>query len=247
MKHILFLVIFIFSLLLLPTIVLGRATTPNLRPSPPRNIMPPKDFEQKLATREARREEIRQQIEERIEIRTQEKEERRATREARLAEIRKTRIIAFFDHLTRRLEAFLERFNILISRIESRLEKIAQADEDIDTASVEADIQEAKDLLVATEDLLSVLEVEIFLENDDPRAAFAEVKEKIQEIKLNLVEIYRILVHVIGDIKGLRIGTGAEPTESPEPSPVATPTPEPTESPEPSPVATPTPVPTTLP
>jgi len=203
--------------------------------------MPPKDFEQKLATREARREEIRQQIEERIEIRTQEKEERRATREARLAEIRKARITAFFNHLTRRLEAFLERFSILISRIESRLDKIAQADEDIDTTSVEADIQEAKDLLVATEDLLSVLGVEILLENDDPKAAFAEVKEKIQEIKLNLVEIYRILIHVIGDIKGLRIGTEVKPSPSPEPSPVATPTPEPTETP------TPTPVPITSP
>jgi hypothetical protein len=203
--------------------------------------MPPKDFEQKLATREARREEIRQQIEERIEIRTQEREERRATIEARFAETRKARITAFFNHLTRRLEAFLERFSILISRIESRLDKIAQADEDIDTTSVEADIQEAKDLLVATEDLLSVLGVEILLENDDPKAAFAEVKEKIQEIKLNLVEIYRILIHVIGDIKGLRIGTEVKPSPSPEPSPVATPTPEPTETP------TPTPVPITSP
>lgn len=203
--------------------------------------MPPKDFEQKLATREARREEIRQQIEERILIRTQEKEERRATREARLAEIRKARITAFFNHLTRRLEAFLERFSILISRIESRLDKIAQADEDIDTTSVEADIQEAKDLLVATEDLLSVLGVEILLENDDPKAAFAEVKEKIQEIKLNLVEIYRILIHVIGDMKGLRIGTEVKPSPSPEPSLVVTPTPEPTET------LTPTPVPITSP
>ena len=235
MKYILFLVIFIFSLLLLPTIVLGRATTPNLRPSPPRNIMPPKDFEQKLATREARREEIRQRIEERIQIRTQLREERRATREARLAETRKARITAFFDRLTRRLEALLERLSILISRIESRLDKITQAGEDIDTTSVEADIQEAKDLLAETEDLLNVLEVETFLENDDPKAAFAEVKERIQQIKMNLIEVHRILVHVIGDIKGLRIGTGAEPTESPEPSP------------EPSPVATPTPVPTTLP
>ncbi len=205
--------------------------------------MPPKDFEQKLATREARREEIRQQIEERILIRTQEKEERRATREARLAEIRKARITAFFNHLTRRLEAFLERFSILISRIESRLDKIAQADEDIDTTSVEADIQEAKDLLVATEDLLSVLGVEILLENDDPKAAFAEVKEKIQEIKLNLVEIYRILIHVIGDMKGLRIGTEVKPSPSPEPSPVATPTP----TPEPTETPTPTPVPITSP
>lgn len=237
MKHILFLAIFIFSLLLLPTIVLAQTTTPNLPSFLPRNIVPPKDFEQKLATREARREEIRQRIEERIEIRTQEREERRATREARLAETRRARISAFFDHLTKRLEALLERLGILIDRIESRLDKIAEAGEDIDTASVEADIEEAKDLLAETEDLLSALDVEIFLENEDPKAAFAEVRERIQEIKLNLIEVHRILVHVIGDIKGLRVGTEGKPS----PTPAATPTPEPTESPEPSPT------PTTLP
>ena len=88
---------------------------------------------------------------------------------------------------------------------------------------------------------MSVLGVEILLENDDPKAAFAEVKEKIQEIKLNLVEIYRILIHVIGDMKGLRIGTEVKPSPSPEPSPVVTPTPEPTET------LTPTPVPTISP
>lgn len=222
MKRILFVAIFIFSLLLLPTTVLARATTPNLRPSLPGNIMPPKDFDQKLATREARREEIRQQIEERIQIRTQEREERRATREARLTEMRKVRIRAFFGHLTKRFEAFIERLNILIGRIESRLDKIGQANEDIDTAAIEADIQKAKDLLAETEDILSALGVESFLDNNDPKIAFAEVREIIQQIKVNLIEVHRILVHVIGDIKGLRIGTEVRPSPSPKPTPVPT-------------------------
>lgn len=227
MKKFLFVAIFIFSLLLLPTAVLARATTPNLRPFLPGNIVSPKDFEEKLATREAKREEIRQQIEERIQIRTQEREERRATREARFAETRRARISAFFDRLTKRLEALVERLNILIGRIESRLDKIAERDENIDTVPIKADIQEAKDLLAETEDILSALDVEQILENDDPKTAFAVVREAIQQIKLNLVEIHRILIHVIGDIKGLRIGTEIKPS--------------------PTPVATPTPVPTTLP
>lgn len=226
MKKVLFAAIFIFSLLFLPVTVLAQARTPNPRPFLLRDIVPPKDFEQKLATREARREEIRQQI-----------EERRATREARFAEIRRARISAFFDHLTKRFEALLERLAILISRIESRLEKIAEAGEDIDTTPIEADIQEAKDLLAETEDLLGALNVEQILDNDDPKTAFTVVRESIQQIKLNLVEVHRILVHVIGDIKGLRIGTERKPS----PTPVATPTPEPTESPEPSPVLSPEP------
>lgn len=237
MKKVLFAAIFIFSLLFLPVTVLAQARTPNPRPFLLRDIVPPKDFEQKLATREARREEIRQQIEERIQIRVQEREERRATREARFAEIRRARISAFFDHLTKRFEALLERLAILISRIESRLEKIAEAGEDIDTTPIEADIQEAKDLLAETEDLLGALNVEQILDNDDPKTAFTVVRESIQQIKLNLVEVHRILVHVIGDIKGLRIGTERKPS----PTPVATPTPEPTESPEPSPVLSPEP------
>ncbi len=177
--------------------------------------MPPKDFEEKLATREARREEIRQQIEERILLRTQEREERRATREARITERRKVRITAFFGRLTKRLQALIERLNTLIGRIESRLEKIAQENEEIDTTSIVADLQKAKDLLAETEATLSVLDVEIFLGSDDPKTAFAEVRERIQEIKLNLVEIHRILVHLIGDLKGLRVGTELKPTISP--------------------------------
>jgi hypothetical protein len=78
-----------------------------------------------------------------------------------------------------------------------------------------------------------VLEVESFLDNDDPKTAFAEVREIIQQIKVNLIEVHRTLVHVIGDIKGLRVGTEVKPSPSPEPSPVVTP--EPTETPTPTP------------
>jgi hypothetical protein len=38
-------------------------------------------------------------------------------------------------------------------------------------------------------------------------------------IKDALIEVHRILVHVIGDIKGLRVGTTKSPFPTPTPSP----------------------------
>ena len=44
------------------------------------------------------------------------------------------------------------------------------------------------------------------LENDDPKEAFLVIKNTIKEIKSDLVEVHQLLVHLIGDIKGLRVG-----------------------------------------
>lgn len=137
-----------------------------------------------------------QLIREQVQVRN---EERRATRE---------RIRNFFNRLVKRLEAAIVRLERLITRIESRIAKIEAADEDIDTSPITEQVNEAKAKLEGAEtELQEVKDVfESLLTSDDPKEDFETVREKIMNIKEDLIEIHRILVHVVGDIKGLRVG-----------------------------------------
>ncbi len=147
----------------------------------------------------------RQLIREQVQTRN---EERKATITARLTEVRRERIRNFFNHLVRRLEAAIVRLERLITRIESRIAKIEEADEDIDTAPITEQVNDAKTKLgSAKTELQEVKDVfETLLTTDSPKEVFETVREKIMNIKDALIEVHRILVHVIGDIKGLRVG-----------------------------------------
>jgi len=145
--------------------------------------------------------EIQQQTKERI-------QERVATIEAKL-NVRKKEIIRnHFLRMTKRLEAAINRLNRLITRIESRIAKIEANNEDINTEPIKKDIQKAKDkLLLATNKLNEAkIKIDDVLQSNTPKETLAEVKNMIQEIKKDLVEVHRLLVKVIGNIKGLRVG-----------------------------------------
>ena len=135
-------------------------------------------------------------------------EERKATIAARLTEIRRARIRNFFNRLTRRLEAAIDRLEKLITRIESRIAKIEEADNDIDTGPVTEQVNDAKAKLASAKaDLQEVKDTfETLLTADEPREVFETVRDKITNIKDAIIEVHRLLVHVIGDIKGLRVG-----------------------------------------
>lgn len=177
-----------------------------LYPRPSRAVTPSATREGALERIEIRKELKEQKLQE-IQERIQEK---KATIAARLAETRKERVRFFFGRLNRRLEAAIDRLEILIERIESRVAIIEEEDEDedIDTSSIKGKLEEAKALLDEARASLAAAEssLENALSSDDPMGAFAIIRETIQEIKNDLIEVHRILVHVIGDIKGLRVG-----------------------------------------
>ena len=155
-------------------------------------------------------EQLRERLQERMEERLQIREEERVTRAARFTERKRERIRLFFGRLTRRLEAAITRLERLISRIESRLDIIESGDEEIDTVAIREKVAEAKDKLVETETALGEAQdsLEGILEAENPKEACADVRELIKGIKQQLIEVHRILVHLIGDIRGLRIGQG---------------------------------------
>ena len=145
-------------------------------------------------------------------------QDRVASIEAKL-NVRKKEIIRnHFLRMTKRLEAAINRLNRLITRIESRIAKIEANNKDINTEPIKKDIQKAKDKLLLATNKLNEAKIKIdgLLESNTPKETFTEVRNMIQEIKKDLVEVHRLLVKVIGDIKGLRVGNSATPSAETE-------------------------------
>lgn len=141
----------------------------------------------------------RQEIRERVEV-------QRATASARVSEARQQNIIRYFNNMSTRMLAMIDRLNNLTSRIETRLEIIEAEDEEIDTESVREKLESAKVLLDEAEaDLLAAEdELESIFEANDPMEAFAIIRAVIHDVRDSLVQTHRLLVSTIGDIKGLR-------------------------------------------
>lgn len=171
------------------------------------------EVKERIDQKEIEKEDARLEIQNRI-------EERKALQEARLAQQKAIRVRNHWQILEKRIAATIERLKTLITRIESRLYKIAQEEPSLDTTTIQTNIDEAKELLDDAEYLLDNAEVDLetLLVSEDPKTALLELKDTIRDIKDLLIETHRILVHVIGDIKGLRVGSGViTPVISPTP------------------------------
>ena len=161
-----------------------------------------------LTVRQEKLEQTRERVREQIGTRHQLIQERQATFAAQLTQRHKERIRLFFNRLTQRIQAAITRLRRLIARIESRLEKIEASGEEITTTAVKASLVEAKEKLTQAETALAEAQAsfEDILASEDPKEAFADTRDLIKGIKNQLIEIHQLLVHVIGDIRGLRVG-----------------------------------------
>lgn len=135
--------------------------------------------------------------------------------QVKISSIRKERIRNYFAHMVTRLEALVERLEKLATRIEQRIAKIKANNEDVDTTSAEKDLSEAKTKIASAKTELSNLktEMENTLEATDYKEAFKKVRESLSKIKKDLREAHRLMVHSIGEIKGLRVGDSNDTNE----------------------------------
>lgn len=153
---------------------------------------------------------IRERVQERRQEIQEWLEQKRTTFGARLTEAKKERVRFFFGRLIGRVEAATSRLERLAARIESRLDKIEEENEGIDTIPIREDLEEIKARLEQVSSAITEARdsLESILLTEDPKEAFAEVRELIKAIKEQLIEIHRLLVQLIGQIKGLRVGVG---------------------------------------
>lgn len=229
-KEIIIGLVLAFILLVTPFSV--KAQNTNSAPGNEKRI----EAQQKVEEKKLSKEQLRAEIQQRV-------EERKASNEAKIALMRQERIRNHWGILEKRISATIARIDILIARIESRLAKISGQDPDLDVAGIESQIAEAKELTAYAKLMLN--EASDSMDNlalsEDPKTDFENLRETVKGIKDVLVEAHRILVHVIGDIRGLRVGN-----ENVAPTLILTPT---TTELTPSPILTPTPEtsPTTVP
>ncbi len=156
-------------------------------------IFPPQRSENRVTIRE----ELRQRIQQNI-----------ATHSERLSKIKQGRIKQYFSRMIRRLEAAVERLERLILRIESRLTKIKSSEQDLDTTKVEADLFNAKNLLESAKSDIQITrdDFDKLIGSDNLKENFKTIIETVHNIKQQLIQVHKILVQVIGEIKGLRAG-----------------------------------------
>jgi hypothetical protein len=152
---------------------------------------------QATATGVMERETAREEVQERI-----------ATVQAFLSQRKQEIVRNRFNLLTRRLEAAINRLSRLITRIESRLAKIEETDENLETETIKADIASAKEKLDQAAIQLENAKTKMneVIESETPKEGFVEIKEIVAEIRESLVGTHQILVKIITDIKGLRVG-----------------------------------------
>ena len=172
---------------------------------------PPGQVRQGVVGNEIAGETLKERIKGKMELVQQNQEENRA----RVQETRKARIRQFFGLMEKRLEAVIARQVRLAARIESRLSKLASAGEDVSIQS--AKLVAAKALTSEAETLVGELGggLEAVLEANDPKAAFSEVKGQVKAIVDKLKESHRLMVEIITEIKGLRVGNSGVLTPKP--------------------------------
>lgn len=159
------------------------------------------DIQQKMEEKEDKLNQVKEEVRKRVEA-------RKATQEAEVKERRRERLEFHWGILEKRILATINRLMKLTERIESRIAKIKESNPEVDTEDIEEQVTEAKSLLEdaklkydeAKSNMLTLLEAE------DPKAAFEDLKESISDIKDTLVDVHRMLVLIIGDIRGLRVG-----------------------------------------
>lgn len=157
---------------------------------------------ERIKTNKEAREEIRLKIEEKTATREAAKEELKAKLEIK----RQERIRTLFGNLTTRTETAINRLYTLIERMEARLAIFEEEGENV--TEIQAEIESAKTLLESAEISLASAQdgFEDIIASDDPKAGFVYVRDIIKDIKLTLTDGHSILVQVIGDMKGLRVG-----------------------------------------
>lgn len=134
--------------------------------------------------------------------------EKKTERIEKLSAIRRERIMSLSNKMVVRLEATIERIEKLIDRIEKRIIKIEAENGDINVAPIKLSLNEAKQKLALIKVHVTSLEESLsdMPEAEDPKVALEKIREVLKGIKDDLKDVHGMLVKLIGDIKGLRVG-----------------------------------------
>jgi len=193
---------FIFSFVLSTPVVLAQTRNP-LYPT----------LVQKRLDKQTLLEKKREELKDRLEV-------KKATREAQLTQLKLKIINNYWDMMEKRLSAAITRLEKLLTRLESRVAKMKSEDPAFDSKNTELTLTQAKQKLADTKVKLETADT-LFaetLKSENPKEAFPVVRKTVEEIKKDLIDTHVMLVHLIGDLKGLRVGSEEVATPSAQPT-----------------------------
>ena len=195
-----FFVVFLFIPNRIAAVETTNTTVNKVRPTPSAEKLKMIE-EEKARLRLQKQNLIKNQIKQKV-------QEKRASVEAKLDDTRKQHIRNLFAVMQNRFTAAIERLNKLIERIESRLAQIKSDNPNVNTTSIEAELQSAKDKTTDVEAQLAAISASLddTLNSNQPKDAFSVIANDLKTVKNTLIEVHRLLVKVIGDVKGLRVG-----------------------------------------
>lgn len=139
-------------------------------------------------------------------------EERKEDISAKISFVRKERIRKYAGRMITKIEALIVRLNKLAERLETRIAKIKLNKNNLDTTQAEADLSNAKLKLTEANSKLDTikLNLEATLSSGNPKEENQRVKTSLTELKSILKEAHLLMVHSIGELKGLRVGDSKE-------------------------------------
>lgn len=124
------------------------------------------------------------------------------------------KINLYWTIIRERHEATIKRLEKVILRLEQRIVKTEIESEDLDITSAKEELANAKDMLEEAKDSFEALNdnMELIVNTEFSKETFFLAKENSSQIKSDLKEVHKILVHIIGNLKGLRVGNSKSAT-----------------------------------
>ena len=204
MKRYLFIISFCIFLILPITKVIAASNGSSVRNQTSTKV------QQKLESRQ----DALTKIQETVQTRTK---QRTATGEGMLSQQKRGLVTNYYNKMSDRMWALVDRLSVLVTRIEARI-AVVDNETDKDLTLVISDVNAAKTLLADTKAVLTSSD-EMFqtvIASSDPKESFEILRENINDIKMNLVAVHKLLVKVIGNLEGLTGGVKYQaPTVTP--------------------------------
>lgn len=140
--------------------------------------------------------------EERREERAQVREVKQEGRQSALSQLMQNRIQNLVTNTTDRLTAALNRMESIITRLDSRIEKISN--EGTDTTAAKEKLAEAEATLEHARDMLSdISPIGEAVASEHPRDAYQEIRTELVAIREEIIKIHRLLQDIIPILKGM--------------------------------------------
>lgn len=129
-----------------------------------------------------------------------ERQENRELRRSAISRSAQDRIINLSQNVITRLTSATERMNNIVGRLEARIEKLQALG--VDTTPAEAKLNEAKNALLAVEDVLSEFgSIETMVRGETPRDSFSQVRTQFIGARDLIKQARSLLIETVALLK----------------------------------------------